>query len=115
MRSMLMLAFAVCAISCGSDARESSIDGQVHEEKPSDSPVSVFLTSKPDRPYTEIAMLRFKSESTGDKQLRKLRTLTREKGGDAVYIIGKGSASDSNFLGMNTSRDITEAIVVIWK
>jgi hypothetical protein len=117
MRTVAPIAAALISlmVGCGHDDRDATLDGQEHPRKIDGSPVAVFLTSKPDRPYTDIALLRFKSERTGEKQLIKLRALTREKGGDAVYVIGKGSATDRNFFGEDTSRDITEAIVVVWK
>jgi len=109
-----MMTFILIFVGCG-NSRDAFIDGQDHPRKADDAPIEVFLTTKPERPYTEIALVRFPAYKKGDKTIRTLKDKAREKGGDGVIVIGKGFRIETGFFGDVNGSDVVEAVVIIWK
>ena len=66
-----------------------TIDGQTRRPKPPLSPIDVYVTKMPDRPYTEIAVLSVK-EDTLNEATEFFQVKARKLGGDAVIITQQG-------------------------
>ena len=76
--------------------------------------IEIFITNKPNRPYGEIGMISAKSKGNKNELLEHFKQKARKMGGDAIIISGKGFEEKSGLF-KNTTEEITEAVVIVYK
>jgi hypothetical protein len=110
--SYIILFIPLILVACGGPNRNDWLDGQIRHPRPKDSPVEIFITKMPDRPYKEIALLRFKTEDNARDLTEKYRNYTNRLGGEAVIVRGPGAAHNDPGLLFDKSYTMTEAVVI---
>lgn len=102
----------ILLVGCGGHV--ARLDDTARPAKPADAPVAIFITTQPDRPYTEIGLVRIESDADAEALIAKAKKETRRLGGDAA-IIRTSAGSYSSEVVRAKGGTYGEAIIIAWK
>ncbi len=103
------IAVSFCFISCAT----VTMVGSSYQPKSIDAPIDVFITQKPDVPYTEIAIIKCE-DLTNKTTIGRIKKNARKLGADAIIITGAaGTSGYANANGFYSSSDSGYSAVAI--
>ena len=103
---------AVTAIGCVRTPK-SALDGRIHAPRTENYPIDIYMTKKPNRPYTEIRYIRREVGKNPDGLVEWMRNIARASGGDAVIKLESSQWSkDGLFSG--EGGEMFNGIVIVY-